>query len=204
MTIYIDFSNPDSRLALEPTLACLRETGAIADWRACGVRPRQRRSSVQSARGALHAEVRRACHQRERAFYARARGIELIEPTSPLDATAATFGLIWLRRQGAPGRGALEAYLTDVLKRVWSGRMAPDSLTEVAAAVRDAGGETTSFESAWRQNGQALVATHLAEAKACGALDAPSYQAGDELYFGRQHLPVVRWWLSGQARQAPV
>ena len=204
LVAYIDFKSPQARLALGPTLAIAEETGAALDWRPFHLKPRPRRNELDPAsRGARHRQARADYRRWELDFYAGAQGIEWVYPEAELDSFAANAGLAWMRRQDA-GLSQCDAYVRHVLAEVWAGRMAPDDREAVEAAIVSAGGGSAGFGDFLDRQAGAELARAADEARALGANDVPTYVIGDELYIGRAHLPVIRWWLGGQVGDPPV
>lgn len=211
---YIDFKSANSRLALGPTLALADEVGAAVDWRPLHLKPRRSKAAPAASRSGLHVRMRAEYRRREQALYAGNQGIELIHPPTEFDSFAANAGLLWMRRQGAAA-GRCRAYVTQVFTETWAGRMDPADVNAVAAAIAAAGGEGDKGEGGKGEGKKALQAylagaaqaeldAVSAEARALGANDTPAFVVGGELYIGRQHLPVIRWWLTGQVGEPPV
>ena len=204
LVAYIDFKSPQARLALGPTLAIAEETGAALDWRPFHLKPRLRRQELDPAsRGARHRQVRADYRRWELDFYANRQGIEWVYPEAELDSFAANAGLAWMRRQDA-GLRQCDAYVRHVFAEVWAGRMVPDDREAVEAAIVSAGGARAGFGRFLDRQAGAELARAADEARALGANDVPAYAIGDELYIGRAHLPVIRWWLGGQVGEPPV
>ena len=40
--------------------------------------------------------------------------------------------------------------------------------------------------------------------RGAGIFDVPAYVVEGEIYFGRQHLPMVRWMLTGKRGEPPI
>ena len=204
LVAYIDFKSANCRLALGPTLALADEVGVAVDWWPFHTKLRRPKTSAAStARSAVHVRVRAEQRRREQALYARNQGIELIHPPAGSDGFAANAGLLWLHRQGAEA-GQRRAYVTQVFAEVWAGRMDPADAQAAAAAIAAAGGECADFGAYLAGPAQGELNAVVAEARALGANDTPAFVVGGELYIGRQHLPVIRWWLTGQIGEPPV
>ena len=204
LVAYFDFKSANSRLALGPTLALVDEVGATVDWRPLSFQPKRLKSgSADASRSAVHVRVRAEYRRREQALYARNQGIELIHPPADWDGFAANAGLLWLRRQGTEA-SQCRAYVTQVFADLWAGRMDPADVKATTVAIAAAGGEGAEFGAYLAGPAQAELDAVFAEARSLGANDTPAFVVGGELYIGRQHLPVIRWWLTGQAGDPPV
>ena len=204
LVAYFDFKSANSRLALGPTLALMDEVGATVDWRPLSFQPKRLKSGpADASRSAVHVRVRAEYRRREQALYARNQGIELIHPPADWDGFTANAGLLWLRRQGAEA-SQCRAYVTQVFADLWAGRMDSADAKATTVAIAAAGGEGAEFGAYLAGPAQAELDAVFAEARALGANDTPAFVVGGELYIGRQHLPVIRWWLTGQAGEPPV
>ncbi|MDE0273120.1 MAG: DsbA family protein [Gammaproteobacteria bacterium] len=204
LVAYVDVKSPQARLALGPTLAMAEESGSVVDWRPFHLKPRSpRKEADPTSRGARHRQARADYRRWELDFYARQQGIEWVYPEEELDSFAANAGLAWMKRQDA-GLSQCDAYVRRVFAEVWAGRMDPGDRGAVEAAIVSAGGGSTGFGPFLDQQAGAELARAADEVRALGANDVPAYVVGDELYIGRAHLPVIRWWLDGQQGEPPV
>ena len=204
LVAYIDFKSANARLALKPTLASVGEAGASVDFRPLHLERRlSKLRTAGSARGKLHAEVRSAYRRREQAFYAQAQGIAFLPPDRMFESFAANAGLAWLQRQGADWARRRD-YVAQVFEAVWAGRMNPADQQAVAAALAAVGDAPRGFAAYLREQAETDLAEVRDEARSLGANDTPAYLVGGELYVGRAHLPVIRWWLTGQQGEPPI
>ena len=198
LVVYIDFKSPDARLALGPTRKLAEECGIAVDWRPYHLQPR-RRSIEANSKGATHARVRTEYRRRERAFYARQQNIRFVQPTHDLDSFVANAGLLWARREDFA-----EAYVGDVFDRVWAGELDPASEIDVTAALGRVGGASEGFHDYLLNEAEDALDEVAAEALERGAVNVPAYFVADDIYVGREHLPMIRWLLEGQSCDAPV
>lgn len=204
LVAYIDFKSPQARLALGPTLAAAEETGAAIDWRPFHLKPRpERREADPASRGARHRRARADYRRWELGFYARSQGIEWVHPEAEFDSFAANAGLAWMNRQEG-GASQCDDYVNRVFTEVWAGRMDPSNRSAVEAAIVCAGGDGKGFGRFLEEQAEAELTSAADEVRALGAGDVPAYIVGGELYIGRAHLPVIRWWLGGQVGDPPI
>ena len=204
LVAYIDFKSPQARLALGPTLAAAEETGAAIDWRPFHLKPRpERRQADPASRGARHRRARADYRRWELGFYARGQGIEWVHPEAELDSFTANAGLAWMKRQDA-GASQRNDYVSRVFTEVWAGRMDPSDRSAVEAAIVCAGGDGKGFGRFLEEQAETELTSAADEVRALGAGDVPAYIVGGELYIGRAHLPVIRWWLGGRVGDPPI
>jgi 2-hydroxychromene-2-carboxylate isomerase len=101
----------------------------------------------------------------------------------------ACVGLNW-----AEQHDCVAAYVDGIFAGIWGGTLNPGSATDVAelldalGAPDFAGYVQTGLES--QQQAQDA-------AQALGLIGTPTYQVGDHLFVGREHLPLLRVWLGG-------
>ncbi len=204
LVVHIDFKSPQARLALGPTLAVAEQTGAAIDWRPFHLKPRPERQEADPAsRGARHRRARANYRRWELDFYAGRQGIEWVCPEAELDSFVANAGLAWMKRLNA-SPSQCDAYVSRVFTEAWAGRMDLSDRDAVVAVIASAGVDGAGFGHFLDQQAGVELARAADEVRALGAGDVPAYVIGGELYIGRAHLPVIRWWLGGQVGEPPV
>jgi 2-hydroxychromene-2-carboxylate isomerase len=67
----------------------------------------------------------------------------------------------------------------------------------------EAGAPADGFESFLRGEGRTEHDAMQARIFDAGIFGVPSYVVQDDVFFGREHLPRVRWLLQGQSGPAP-
>ena len=198
LVVYIDFKSPVARLAIGPTRELADACGVEVDWRPYNLTQR-RRSTEGSAKGTVHARVRAEYRLREQAFYARQQNIRFTQPLDLPDSSVANAGLLWANRAGCGDR-----FVEDVFDRVWAGELDPSSETDVVEALGRAGCAGDGFAEFLTSEADDALARHANEALEIGAVDVPAFVVDDDLFIGREHLPMIRWLLEGQSGEPPV
>ena len=124
----------------------------------------------------------------------------LYGPRKIWDSSLAAIGLLWARQAG---REVRKAYLDLVYERFWRRELDIEDTSAMAALVAEAGGDGPGYldylDGAGRQRHDALQA----ELHDAGLFGVPSYVVDGEIFFGREHLPMVRWILGGRRGAAP-
>jgi 2-hydroxychromene-2-carboxylate isomerase len=203
LTVALDLRDPYAYLALGPAMAFGRELGQPINWLPVAGQPLQPPSAPGPAddRGIRHRRHRAHMLAREIAIYAEAQGLDLREPYRNASAEPARLAWLWVR---ARAEGALESFLTESFARYWRNDLDPsnvEAMAEVVASVdADPAGYLAWSEASGRETLAQLDAT-LAEA---GLISSPSYLAANELFRGRQHLPMIRWLLGGRVGPVPI
>lgn len=103
-------------------------------------------------------------------------------------------GMLYARR-----RGALRPYHDLVFDRFWRRDLNIDDASAIADALQQAGVDPSAFTEFERGEGRTELARIMDEAHEIGVFGVPSFVAGGELYWGREHLPDIRRILSEPA-----
>lgn len=203
LTVALDVRHPLCFLALGPTRAFARARGLSVNWLPVEV-PALRPPSPErdgDDRGVRHRRHRARMIAREIATYAEAQGRTIVDPYRDAPATAVHAGWLWVRARAA---AALEPFLEAVFVDYWAGALDPADVVAVAARVDAVGADGGAF-AAWAPEEGARASDVLArELDARGLAGAPLYRLGDELFLGRQHLPMIGWLLDGGAGPGPI
>lgn len=203
LTVALDVRHPFAYLALRPTIAFGEETGLEINWLPL-VGPTLKKPSTPGAdddRGIRHRRHRARTIAREIAIYAEAQGLVVEEPYRDGPADAAHLGWLWMRAKARP---RLEPFLEDLFRRYWTLALDANSTDEVAEIVEHHGGPAESFRT-WASTEGPVVADGLASSlRAAGITQAPAYLIDDEVFWGRQHLAMVRWILDGRKGHGPI
>jgi 2-hydroxychromene-2-carboxylate isomerase len=206
--VYLDFKSPYAYLAIEPTRELERELGVQFDWRPfvldipsylgsarldkTGNVIEQSRSSEQWS-GVKYAyyDCRRYANLRTMTI----RGTEKIWDTN-LVATA----MLWMRNYDyATG----QQFIDRIFQPFWKRELDLESSAVIQDVLEQVGADGAAFMEWARVEGAAMNAQLQASAFSAGVFGVPTYVVGTDLYFGREHLPRIRWQLTERAGSAP-
>lgn len=207
LTVLFDFKNPYSYLAHEPTCRLLEELGVTAEWRPLLVPVLKTPIQPEpgASRGTWHRWYRGNYRLMDLRRYAAARCLPAHVFTDArllacVRGDVAAAGFLWLDRF-APGKTS--EYLSRVFSAYWEGDLALDNPRAVGEIVQllaqDAAFAETELESALGMLDEQQTAL-----LAAGYFTVPGYLLGDQVYYGRQHLPMLRWQLQGRTGRPPV
>jgi 2-hydroxychromene-2-carboxylate isomerase len=197
--VAIDFKSPAAYLAIAASRALEGRLGLRFDWVPVSVPAlsRSRPAAASEDRGARHLHMRAEYVANDLRRYAAARGLELGDVHREPDTTAASLGLLWLRRR-VPARAS--DFVTRVFDRVWRDDAEVDlGFVEAALAERANG-----FRAYAAGEGLHELESLRAELAAAGVWNTPAYLVAGELFIGRQHLPMVEWLARGRAGPPPI
>lgn len=186
LSIVIDFKSPNAYLALRPSFELVDSLGIDVEWIPFAAEPIKPYATVaaDAPRGAHHRWIRAQYWAKDLERYAERQGLTLKEIHRAPDVLLPGMGLQWLK-QNAPDR--IRSYLTQCFQGWWSGTLEIESEDAVAALI-----ESTEFVDYCRGQGRLEWEILQGQLLAAGIFEVPSYVVGNELYLGRQHLPMVR------------
>lgn len=202
-TVCIDFKNPKAYLALAPTFALEDVLGLRFDWLPVSVSPLARPAARQpnEDRGAQHRRMRAEYYERDLRRYARVYGIELVDLYRNPDTSIACIGLLFAKRTND---GAVRRYLRLSFERYWNAQLDLADVRAIASVLDVAGISTSGWEtfaSGIGRDENERIGRTLRES---GIFDVPAYVVAGDVYFGRQHLPMIEWQLTGRRGEPPI
>lgn len=204
---YFDFKSPYAYLAKEPTWRLEAELGIEVDFRPLtldipsylgAAKVDDRGRVVESNRTPRQWQgVRYAYMDAKR--YARRAGLTLYGPRKIFDSSVAGMGLLWTRRN----HPAQKRYMDIVYERFWKRELDIEAPRVIAGVVDEAGADGAGF-LAWHEGeGRARHDELQARLHPAGIFGVPSYVIDGEVFFGREHLPLVRWLLGDRSGPRP-
>jgi len=208
LRVYIDFKSPYAYLALAPTRLLADELGITVDWlpfvldipsylgsaRLDG----SGRVVAQDRNPAQWSGVRYAYYDCRR--YANLRGMTLRGTEKIWDTNLAALGMLWARRQGD---AVLRRYLDAVYVPFWKRELDLEDVDVVERVLAAVGTDTAGFRAYVSGQGPEENRQLQEQAFSAGIFGVPTYEAAGERFFGREHLPRIRWILQGKQGPAP-
>jgi len=208
LIVYIDYKSPYAYLAKDPTYELADDLGIDIDWRPLTLDiPSYLGSARLDAAGKV-VESKRTPQQwqgvryayRDARRYASLRGLTLRGTTKIWDSSLAGIGLLWAKGQGAQ---VLRSYTGHVYERFWKRELDIEDPRVLERVLAEAGADVAGFGDYLTGPGRQLHDRLQADIFAAGIFGVPSYVVAGELFFGREHLPMVRWLLTGRPGPAP-
>jgi 2-hydroxychromene-2-carboxylate isomerase len=203
LSVLLDLRHPLAYLALHPTIELARDEGLEINWLPVRVPPLRAPSMARpdDDRGIRHRRSRAEAIAREIETYANAQGLVLRDYYRNADPTAAYVGWLWLRERR---RERLEDYLVEVFRAYWALEFDPADNSAISRIIEDLGADSTGFEAWAVDRGPASVSALAEELSERGLSGAPVYLIDDEVFLGRQHLPMIRWMLHAREGPGPI
>jgi 2-hydroxychromene-2-carboxylate isomerase len=208
LIVYIDYKSPYAYLAKDPTYAIEDELGIEIDWRPFtldipsylgSARLDEQGRLVESQRSERQWSVVRYSYRDVRRYGSR-RGLIVRGTTKIWNSSLAAIGMLWAKEQSST---VLRRYSGLVYERFWKRELDIEDLAVVERMLQEAGAQTTGFQAYAAGEGRALHDDMQRAIFDAGIFGVPTYVAGGEIFFGREHLPRIRWILSGRAGTAP-
>ncbi len=208
LTVYVDFKSPYAYLAVEPTRRLAQELDIDIDWQpfvldipsylgsaklgASGEVAEQSRSESQWSK------VKYAYFDCRR--YATLRGMTIRGTVKIWDTNLASVGMLWAKQQGDE---VMHRYIDGIYRPFWKRELDVEDIAAIEQVLTAAGADTQGFEDYANTEGAVENQALQAEAFEAGIFGVPTYIIGDEQYFGREHLPRIRWLLEGSKGASP-
>lgn len=208
LIVYIDYKSPYAFVAKDPTYALGDELGIEIDWRPLTLDiPSYLGSARLDKRGKV-AEQNRTPEQwtgvryayRDARRYATRLGHTLRGTEKIWDTSLAHIGLMWAKRAG---NDVLRRYTDRVYERFWRRELDVEDPEVVRGVLEEAGAPGPEFEDYLRGEGRAEHDAMQEQIFSAGVFGVPGYVVEGEYFFGREHLPRVRWLLEGRSGPAP-
>ena len=193
--IYTDHKSPYAYLAIAPAWELERDFDVALDWHPYTLDiPDYLGSAEVGDDGTVVAE-NRSPHQWRRVKYsymdarryANLRGLTLRGPRKIWDSSLSAIGMLW-----AKAHGGVRAYNDIVYERFWQRALDIEDGAVVEGVLSEAGIDTTGFAAWAAGEGRELHDTIRADAEARGVFGVPTFVLDDELFWGREHLALIR------------
>jgi 2-hydroxychromene-2-carboxylate isomerase len=97
----------------------------------------------------------------------------------------------------------LERYIGAVYEPFWKRELDIEDAAAICNVLQEAGAAIEGFDEYLQTDGAAENSALQSAAFDAGLFGVPSYVVNGEVYFGREHLPRIRWLLSGEQGPAP-
>ncbi len=208
LIVYVDVKSPYAFVAIRPTLALEAELGLQFDWRPLTLDIPSYLGSAEKKKGKVVASKGRSQRTwnairysyRDARRYAERQGLVLKGTEKIWDSTLPNIGILWVMQTS---RDRLGAYFEAVYPPFWRRELDIEDISVVENCLVEAGVDTTGFAAFADGAGRALHDELQPQFHPNGIYGVPTYVLGDDILFGREHLPYVRWALSGRVGSPP-
>lgn len=203
LTVALDIRYPQAYLALHPTLRLAESMGIEVDWLPLPAAPLKAPTAPgpEDDRSILHRRHRAHAIAREIETYAGVQGLVLEEiyRDPPTDA----FMMAWLYVR-VHDAARLPRFLAESFRAYWARELDVADVSGMVGIVEASTGNESAFLEWAASEGEANVARVVDGLHDRGVFAVPSYLVEDEVFLGRQHLPMIRWILEGRRGAGPI
>ena len=209
LIVYIDYKSPYAFVAIEPTYQIEDHLGIEIDWRPLTLDiPSYLGSARLDETGRHVVEENRTPAQwegvryayRDARRYAMLQGLTLRGTVKIWDTSLAHIGMMWAKRQG---REVLRAYTRGIYLPFWRRELDAEDPGVITRMLEQAGADVRGFAEFSTGEGRAEHDAMQPAIFDAGIFGVPTYVVEREIYFGREHLPRIRWILGGRRGPAP-
>ena len=206
LVICLDFADPHSYLALTGSLALVKYLNLSVQWlplsaglsRLSSRQPMALQQDPLAEYKARRAQARQKNTEAELRRTSRLLDIPLANFRLPFDAAIAAIGLLFVNGVQADASGYIEAVFETVFRRgITSNMLVTKILSGLDVDLED-------WQHFVQGPGPEALQQLEDELLSLGVFSSPGYIHRGECYHGRQHLPLLRWYLSGAKGAAPV
>ena len=208
LIVYLDIKSPYAFLAKDPAYQLEEEFNIEIDWRPLTLDiPSYLGSAKTNTRGEV-VESKRSPQQwlavryayMDAKRYARLNDIILYGTQKIWDSSLAGIAMLWAKQHG---RKELRSYLDIVYERFWRRDLDIENSEVMASVLLEAGVNTDGFVDYLYGQGRLIHDELQGKLHPAGIFGVPTFVIDGEIYFGREHLPSIRWHLSGCKGRAP-
>ena len=207
LTIHLDLSSLNGFLALEPTLDLVEEMVVPARWlpvsgilgRLSSQQPNAATDDPLAQYKARRASARSQFEQREHHRNCQRLGITEEQGARNFDAEQVHIGLLYVNQLDIDPRD----YIRGVYQAVFVQDKSLQTPDEVAELLQVLGIDAAGIMD-YLKVGQAALSELQERLLEQGIFDSPAYLYRGERYHGRQHLPLLRWYVEGSKGTPPV
>ena len=208
LIVYLDVKSPYAFVSVKPTLALEQELGLQFDWRPytldipsyLGSARKEKGKVVESSGRSpkIWNAIRYAYMDARR--YAELQDYTLKGTDKIWDSSLANMGILFVNLHF---RDRIPDYLEAVFPPFWRRELDIEDINVIKDCLKTAGVDSSDFQTFVSRAGKQMhdhILDHRFEA---GIYGVPTYVLGNDVFFGREHLPYIRWVLSGKQGQVP-
>jgi 2-hydroxychromene-2-carboxylate isomerase len=202
LEVYIDYKSPYAYIAKDPTYDLQREFGIEIDWYPLTLNIGSYLGTAKTNNSGKVVENNRSPRQwmavkyayMDARRYASLRNLTLKGTQKIWDSSLAAIGMLWVKAQGTE---QLKRYTDITFERFWRRDLDIEDIDVVVSILNEAGVNVAGFDAYQQGEGRTVHNALQEEILDKGYFGVPTYVIDGESYFGREHLPRVRWHLSG-------
>ena len=206
LTVYIDYKSPYAYLAIQPTLTLQRDFNVSLQWLPYTLDIPDFLGSAKVDENGVVIEQNRSPHQwrRVRYSYMDARryanlcGLTIRGPRKIWDSSIAGIGLLYAQEQNVVGEYNLQVY-----ERFWRRELNIEDQQAIKQILVGVGADVSKFDNYMMEEGRILLDRIQIDAEKQGVFGVPTYIFDKELFWGREHIALIRHKLAQKGLAKP-
>ena len=208
LIVYLDVKSPYAYLAKDPTKQLAQDFEIEIDWRPLTLDiPSYLGSATVDKRGNV-VESQRSPRQRDfvrysymdAKRYARINDIKIYGPRKIWDTRLIHIAFLYVKERHAT---KLVEFLDLVYERFWLRELDVESAEVVHTLMQELQIPDADFDDFVNSDGGTAHDQLQAALHPAGIFGVPTFIVDDEIFFGRENLPYVRWILGGKQGPSP-
>lgn len=208
LIVYIDVKSPYAFVSIKPTLALEKELGMQFDWRPLTLDIPAYLGSAEKRRGKViksEGRSRKAWNTIKYSYkdarrYAERQGYILKGTEKIWDSSIASIAIIWVCQTA---REKLPLFFEAVYPPFWRRELDIEDISVIEACLESVGVKSNGFRDFEADSGRALHDDLQKQFHAHGIYGVPTYVYEEQVFFGREHIPYLRWELKGRTDPTP-
>ena len=208
LIVYFDIKSPYAFVAFRPTLALEAELGMQFDWRPLTLDIPSYLGSAEKKGGEVVASTGRnekmwraiRYSYKDARRYAERQGLMLKGTEKIWDSSIANLAFYWVALNH---RDKLGDFLNAVYPPFWRRELDIEDLGVVEGLLESVGASPEGFAEFQSGTGRQMHDALQQEFHPVGIYGVPTYVLDGQVFMGREHIPYLRWALSGRQGPAP-
>ena len=202
ISIYIDFKSPYTYLAIKPSKKFAKDLKLEINWLPYVLDiPGYLGSAKVDNKGKV-LESNRNNHQWRRVRYsymdcrryANLRKVTVLGPQKIWNTRLVSIALLWVKKQNPL---LVEDFIDHIFVNFWKRELDIENFDIVEAIIEKCGISQSGFKEWKKDTGKNELDAIMNEAHEKGVFGVPSYMIEDELFWGREQIPLMRAKIKG-------
>jgi len=202
INIYIDFKSPYAYLAIEPSIKFANNNKLKINWLPYVLEIPDFLGSAKVDDQGNVIESNRNNHQWRRVKYsymdcrrhANMRNIIVRGPQKIWNTQLISIALLWTKNNNFE---LTKSFINHVFKNFWKRELDIENYNVINNVLKDIGIITNGFEDWSIHEGKRELEIVMNEANENGVFGVPSYFINNELFWGREQIPMIKARLTG-------
>ena len=208
LEVFIDFKSPYAFIAKDPTYQLEQEFDIEIDWYPLtlnigsylGTAKKNDAGKVVSSNRSSNQWLSVKYAYKDARRYANLRGLTLKGTQKIWDTSMVAAALMFVK---SSGHDPLKHFIDITFERFWRRELDVEDINVVKGLIHEVGCDQDKFEHWFEQEGKSEQEEMQMGFLKSGIYGVPTYRIDGATYFGREHLPRVRWHLQGAKGPCP-